>query len=201
MRPGKDEYFLKKAWATSERSTCVRRAVGCVLVNGLGHDVGSGYNGRPTGFDHCTHEHSNAYPTLNDRRRAFEQFQWDSKGPIELPQVQEGRYDLRIYPYACKDAFTPSGAKPAGCEAVHAEVNAWNQCYDRMWVDTVYITRAPCVPCTKMLLNTSARRIVFAETCSVHDISKELWLRNNGRKLNPLIPQVRVWDYVPYPKP
>lgn len=175
MRPGKDEYFLRKAWIASERSTCVRRAVGCVLVNGLGHDVGSGYNGRPSGFDHCNEER----PYL----------------------ATPGALVTKTFPFACKDAFLPSGAKPAGCEAIHAEVNALLQCYDRLWIDTAYVTRAPCVPCTKMLLNTSCRRIVFAETCSVHDTSRELWLRNNGRKLNPLIPQVRVWDHVPFPKP
>lgn len=179
MRPSKDQYFLKKAWVVSERSTCVRRAVGCVLVNGLGHDVGSGYNGRPSGFDHCNQD------VFNERTGTH----IDNAG------------NKISFPYACKDAFLPSGMKPAGCEAVHAEMNAWNQCYDRMWVDTCYITRAPCVPCVKVLLNTSCRRIVFAELCSVHDLSMELWLRNNGRKLNPLIPQVRVWEHIPYPNP
>lgn len=196
MRPSKDEYFLKKAWVVSERSTCVRRAVGCVLVNGLGHDVGSGYNGRPAGYEHCNEESTHHYRDPLSREAIFSSLVDDGLGPI-----RQGPFDLIVFPHACKDAFAPSGAKPAGCEAVHAEVNAWNQCYDRMWVDTCYITRAPCVPCTKMLLNTSCRRIVFAETCSVHDISKELWLRNNGRKLNPLIPQVRVWDHVPFSKP
>lgn len=197
MRPDKDKYFLKIAWDVSERSTCVRRDVGCVLVNGLGHQVGSGYNGRPTGFDHCNDTEIMRCMSTKGVDDEMANLELQGRGPRRT-QI---RYELEFFPYACADAFLPSGAKPAGCEAVHAEVNAWNQCYDRMWVDTVYITRAPCVPCTKMFLNTSARRIVFAETCSVAEISKELWLRNNGRKLNPLIPQVREWCHIPFPKP
>lgn len=201
MRPNKDEYFLKLAWDVSERSTCVRRAVGCVLVNGLGHNVGSGYNGRPTGFDHCNHTEQTCAMSNVGWDSDFKQLQAQGFGPIQKPRSLIHPFVTEFHPYACKDAFLPSGAKPAGCEAVHAEVNAWNQCYDRMWVDTCYVTRAPCVPCTKMLLNTSCRRIVFAETCSVAEISQELWLRNNGRKLNPLIPQIREWQHVPFPKP
>ena len=48
-----DEYFLKIAILVAERSTCVRRKVGCVLVDSKKHIVATGYNGVPSGFDHC----------------------------------------------------------------------------------------------------------------------------------------------------
>ena len=52
-RLGKDEYFLQIAKTVSQRSTCPRRQVGCVLVDSQNHVVATGYNGVPTGFTHC----------------------------------------------------------------------------------------------------------------------------------------------------
>ena len=48
-----DEYFLHIAKLVSERSTCRRRRVGCVLVDSKNHIVATGYNGVPSGFTHC----------------------------------------------------------------------------------------------------------------------------------------------------
>ncbi len=52
-RLGKDEYFLQIASLVSQRSTCPRRQVGCVLVDSQNHIVSTGYNGVPSGFKHC----------------------------------------------------------------------------------------------------------------------------------------------------
>ena len=52
-RLGLNEYFLRIAELVSERSTCRRRKVGCILVDSLNHIVSTGYNGAPSGFTHC----------------------------------------------------------------------------------------------------------------------------------------------------
>src|SRR5699024_5547004 len=39
------------------RSTCLRRQVGCVLVNEHRHIVATGYNGVPSGWSHCNEGH------------------------------------------------------------------------------------------------------------------------------------------------
>lgn len=52
-RPGKDDYFSQMAKLVATRSTCLRRAVGTVLVNERGHVLATGYNGTPSGFEHC----------------------------------------------------------------------------------------------------------------------------------------------------
>jgi len=52
-RLNKDEYFLEIAKTIAKRGTCIRRQVGCVLVNSNGHIVATGYNGVPKGFVHC----------------------------------------------------------------------------------------------------------------------------------------------------
>lgn len=57
MRPSKDEHFLRHAVVAAEMATCVRRSVGCVLVDALGHIIGIGYNGPPRGVPHCNEGH------------------------------------------------------------------------------------------------------------------------------------------------
>jgi len=52
-RPSWDEYFIKMANLTSERSTCIRKKVGAVMVRGK-RVIATGYNGICiTGATHC----------------------------------------------------------------------------------------------------------------------------------------------------
>ena len=51
-RPGWDEYFMRMAHLAKERSTCLRRKVGAVLVKGR-RILATGYNGAPSGITHC----------------------------------------------------------------------------------------------------------------------------------------------------
>ena len=51
-RPSWDEYFMKMAELTAERSTCLRRQVGAVIVQNK-HIIATGYNGAPKGLPHC----------------------------------------------------------------------------------------------------------------------------------------------------
>ena len=55
FRISKDDYFMKIARLVSERSTCLKRRVGSVLVKDS-HILSTGYNGSPSGFKHCTSE-------------------------------------------------------------------------------------------------------------------------------------------------
>ncbi len=52
MRPDWDSYFMKIAYAVSERSTCDRAFVGCVLVLDK-RILTTGFNGSPAGQPHC----------------------------------------------------------------------------------------------------------------------------------------------------
>ncbi|MDR2487287.1 MAG: cytidine/deoxycytidylate deaminase family protein [Clostridiales Family XIII bacterium] len=51
-RPSWNEYFMNIAKLTSERSTCLRRQVGAVIVQDK-QIVATGYNGAPKGIPHC----------------------------------------------------------------------------------------------------------------------------------------------------
>lgn len=52
MRPSWDSYFLEIASVIAERSTCLRRKVGAVLVKDK-RLLTTGYNGAPAGLAHC----------------------------------------------------------------------------------------------------------------------------------------------------
>lgn len=53
QRPTWDEYFMEIAGLVAQRSTCQRRNVGAVLVRDR-RILASGYNGAPSGMEHCT---------------------------------------------------------------------------------------------------------------------------------------------------
>lgn len=52
MRIDKNDYYLNIAFAVAQRSTCIRRQYGAVIVN---HDeiVSTGYNGSARGEENC----------------------------------------------------------------------------------------------------------------------------------------------------
>lgn len=52
-RPSWDEYFMSMAELTAQRSTCLRRHVGSVIVKDR-HIIATGYNGAPRGLAHCS---------------------------------------------------------------------------------------------------------------------------------------------------
>ena len=118
-RPDWDTYFLQIAQLASSRATCVRRKVGCVLVDSRNHIVSIGYNGVPSKFNHC----------------------------IDFP---------------CKGSDSPSGSDLENCLAVHAEVNAFLHLTSQD-ILTAYLTVCPCISCTKMICNSTVKRVVATE--------------------------------------
>jgi dCMP deaminase len=53
IRPTWDAYFMEIAAVVASRSTCLRAQVGCVLVKDR-RILTTGFNGAPSGLDHCT---------------------------------------------------------------------------------------------------------------------------------------------------
>lgn len=57
MRIEEQEYFMSIAKTVATRSACVSRQVGCVLVDKYKHILATGYNGPPSGVEHCRQCH------------------------------------------------------------------------------------------------------------------------------------------------
>ena len=53
MRLTRDEWAMQMAVVTAQRATCIRRRVGCVLLDGRGLVLSTGYNGVASGRPHC----------------------------------------------------------------------------------------------------------------------------------------------------
>lgn len=85
----------------------------------------------------------------------------------------------------CPGADAPSGQSLDGCMATHAEQNALLQCRNVEEINKAYVTASPCITCTKLLLNTSCKEIVFLEEYP-HPAAKDLWV-NSGR----------IWTQIP----
>lgn len=52
LRPSWDQYFMELADLAAQRSNCMKRRVGCVLVREK-RVVSTGYNGTPRGMANC----------------------------------------------------------------------------------------------------------------------------------------------------
>lgn len=137
MRPDIHKYFTDMVRLVASRSTCVRRSVGCVLVDSKNRVLATGYNGVASGDDHC-----------NDIVTSVD-------GQVLDPRV--------VFPKACKGANAKSGQNLDQCRAVHAEQNAILQCNDVDRVHRAYVSTFPCPSCTKLLMNTGCREIVYLD--------------------------------------
>lgn len=133
MRTTRDQWAMEMVAATAKRSTCLRRNVGCVLLDVRGYILATGFNGVAAGQPHCN--------------------EW----------AEDVACNAMGFLNACPGANSPSGTNLDGCEAIHAEQNAVSMCRDIWLIDTCYVSCSPCMSCVKMLLNTGCRRIVFAE--------------------------------------
>ncbi len=52
MRPSWDEYFMEITETVARRATCLRRQIGALIVRD-NRILTTGYNGAPSGLDHC----------------------------------------------------------------------------------------------------------------------------------------------------
>jgi len=73
----------------------------------------------------------------------------------------------------CAGVNAPSGKSLEKCMATHAEQNALLQCKNTNEIGTVYCTHEPCIHCAKLLMNTGASRVVFANPYP--GASRKLW--------------------------
>jgi dCMP deaminase len=58
MRPLLDAYMMELAKVAATRTTCIRRGVGCALMDSRGFLLGLGYNGVASSVPHCNEVHA-----------------------------------------------------------------------------------------------------------------------------------------------
>ena len=130
-----DIHFMREAKLWMERSKCLSRQIGAVLVQGK-HVVATGYNGPSSGVPHCDHRDSGG--------NYVNYFMSD-----KCPRQRMG---------------FKSGEGMEHCVAIHAEINPIMQAA-RMGISTDGATLyaycgTPCINCSKELINAGIKRIV-----------------------------------------
>ena len=130
-RPSKDEYYLGIAEAVLERSTCLRRKYGAVLVKG-DEIVSTGYNGSPRGEANCC-------DTGVCEREA-----------LNIPKGE--RYELCCAIHAEDNAITSAGR--------HKACGATLYIVGKNTADGSYANPAPCMMCRRKIVNAGITRVV-----------------------------------------
>lgn len=158
-RPTIDEYFMSMAHLISERSTCLSRKVGAVMVKNK-QVLSTGYNGAPKGLPHCEElggcmRRGDIHPPYID---IFLE-QYEENEDIDKEKMME---EIDFFPK--KGEGVKSGRRHELCRAVHAEQNAVIQAAvsgASIKGSILYCTTYPCVVCSKMLINSEIKEIVY----------------------------------------
>jgi dCMP deaminase len=142
-RPDRHEHFLNRAKVVAERSTCLRRKVGAIIVSKDGVELSSGYSGAPRSMEHCI-DIGNCLRT-----------------ELKIPSGQ--RYELCRGAHAEENAII--NAARTGTSIVNGEMyissekmkDAYGKGDEK---DKVY---GPCIICKKMIINAGLEAVYMRE--------------------------------------
>jgi len=135
-----DRQYLRMAFIWSENSYAIRRQVGCLIVKD-NSIISDGYNGTPSGFPNIC-EHPSGYDDILEHEVLEEMY-------------DSGEDDLVTFPYV-----------------LHAESNAiakLAKSSNSSLGATIYITDEPCLECSKMIIQSGIRRVVYGRAYWKHD--------------------------------
>lgn len=142
-----DKRYLRMAQIWAENSYAIRRQVGCLIVkdNSI---ISDGYNGTPSGFENVCEE---SY-CMNDSACPDESV----AGIPDFETCKECKHvKLVTKPYV-----------------LHAEANAISKLAkgtNHADGATLYVTDEPCLECSKMIIQSGIRRVVYSREYHTHD--------------------------------
>ena len=137
QRIDKVNYYLNIAKAVADRSTCLRKHVGCVIVNN-DEIISTGYNGAPRGRKNCNEL---GYCT---KKKFF-------------PNLRHAGYD------ACRSVHAEQNAiiSAKRCDMLDSTLYLVGINYD----DGSYVENArPCALCKRMIINAGIKQVVVRDT-------------------------------------
>ena len=144
-----DKRYLRMAQIWAENSYAIKRQVGCLIVkdNSI---ISDGYNGTPSGFENVCEEKIYEYkpgPNCNaDYEKCIKGFNGTCRGCGFA--IKTDNYILKTKPYV-----------------LHAEANAISKLAkgtNHADGATLYVTDAPCLECSKMIIQCGIRRVVYS---------------------------------------
>lgn len=153
-----DIAYMNMASDLSNLSHAIRSKVAAIIVSEDGQIIGQGYNGTPTGFSNIceyyedtfgNHIHSNTYYKLG---RNYNQYYDEDDEFNDIDRdVKKGNIQATLH------------TKP---EVLHAETNAISKCAKFMAStenSTIYVTLSPCFDCSKFIIQSGIKRVVYKE--------------------------------------
>lgn len=152
MRKDKINYYLDIAQSVSERSTCLRRRFGCVIVNN-DEIVSTGYNGAPRGRKNCT-ELGECY-----------------REKLSVPRGE--RYELCRSVHAEQNAIISASRKETiGADLYMVGINAKT--------GEVESNSSSCMMCKRVVINAGINRVIVREPNNEYTIyNVEDWITND----------------------
>ena len=152
MRKDKINYYLDIAQSVSERSTCLRRRFGCVIVNN-DEIVSTGYNGALRGRKNCT-ELGECY-----------------REKLSVPRGE--RYELCRSVHAEQNAIISASRKETiGADLYMVGINAKT--------GEVESNSSSCMMCKRVVINAGINRVIVREPNNEYTIyNVEDWITND----------------------
>ena len=121
-RPSRESIFLEMAKILSRRTTCRRRAVGCILVDKNNHVLATGYNGVGSGLSHCIETPCDGarYPSGTGLDKC-EAIHAEQNALLQCKNVQEieTAYITCSPCIHCAKLFLNTGVKTIYCESIY----------------------------------------------------------------------------------
>ncbi|KAM0684243.1 Deoxycytidine monophosphate (dCMP) deaminase [Mitosporidium daphniae] len=144
-RPSWDAYFMKIAKLVGQRSNCMKRRVGAILVSRKSHRIiSTGYNGTPAGVRNC------------------------SEGGCKRCNENTGSgaaLSTCLCLHAEENAIFEAGRERISLYTTSA-LNADDQGV------TLYCTSCPCIYCTKKIIQAGISEVVYFESYYMDDFVK-----------------------------
>lgn len=123
---------MSNAIQWSERGTCSRAQVGCVISRD-GRTLSTGYNGAPSGMDHCHHECTCEGVVVEPEDETHY-----TGCPADQPCTNVVHAEAAALAFAARYGVGTDGA-------------------------TIHTTRVPCTPCAGLIINAGIIRVVWLE--------------------------------------
>lgn len=164
FRPTYIETNMAIAYATSMRSSCLKRKVGAVIVDLAGDVFSSGYNEVPAANNTCKYEYGMCY-----RDKLKKDYKESLNAIIKKEKERESAYALFKKNFKILDY----------CRALHAEENAILNvarvgASAALPTSTLFTTTYPCNLCANKIAQVGIKHIVYFEPYPMEEAKKIL---------------------------
>jgi len=161
--PSHEEIFMSMAYAQAERSGCIKRHVGAVIVDEHGWVVSAGFNENPADMKACYEVFGHC------RKDALVSEHLEALAGKHCAECGNTLQDVSP-PWRCQSCglslkehyFSDHGVR--WCQAVHGEERAIARANGRpLSGTTLYTTTFPCLNCAKLIVDARLARLVYVE--------------------------------------